>query len=236
MSISKSEVSKYRTVNDCETRRRQPLALVFKALWAKWWRRQSDQICRWISQGFYSKYRFTIIVSQAFLYHSSMCSYLTDSKILLWWTKILPYDKIFNKCLMTPPNVLNVSNYFNSMIYKIWYWQINILWYSKYKIRKFREISSQLCKVEERSSVVCEGGSLTGVILKAPSTPLWWINTCYLFTKFQLHILKNLRWVYLYKNIQRNLINLMLLPCYCQFLYIVFSLHIYSEHIWFMKL
>lgn len=139
MSISKSEVSKCRTVNDCETRRRQPLALVFKALWAKWWRRQSDQICRWISQGFYSKYRFTIIVSQAFLYHSSMCSYLTDSKILLWWTKILPYDKIFNKCLMTPPNVLNVSNYFNSMIYKIWYWQINILWYSKYKIFKFRE-------------------------------------------------------------------------------------------------
>lgn len=101
--------------------------------------------------------------------------------------------------------------------------------------RKLNQFSSQLCKVEERSSVVCEGGSLTGVILKAPSTPLWWINTCYLFTKFQLHILKNLRWVYLYKNIQRNLINPMLLPCYCQFLYIVFSLHVYSEYIWFMK-
>lgn len=157
MSISKSEVSKYRTVNDCETRRRQPLALVFKALWAKWRRRQSDQICRWISQGFYSKYRFTIIVSQAFLYHSSMCSYLTDSKILLWWTKILPYDKIFHKCLMTPPNVLNVSNYFNSMIYKIWYWQINILWYSKYKIRKFREnwINLVAAVVQSWGKIIC---------------------------------------------------------------------------------
>lgn len=139
VSISKSEVSKYRTVNDCETRRRQPLALVFKALWAKWWRWQSDQICRWIYKSSIVDIVFAIIVSQAFLYHSSMCSYLTDSKILLWWTKILPYDRIFNKCLLTPPNVLNVSNYFNSMIYKIWYWQINILWYSKYKIRKFRE-------------------------------------------------------------------------------------------------
>lgn len=186
-------------------------------------------------QGFYSKYRFTIIISQAFLYHSSMCSYLTDSKILVWWTKILPYDKIFNKCLMTPPNVLNVSNYFNSMIYKIWYWQMIQQIQDTQVQRKLNQFSSQLCKVEERSSVVCEGGSLTGVILKAPSTPLWWINTCYLFTKFQLHILKNLRWVYLYKNIQRNLINPMLLPCYCQFLYIVFSLHVYSEYIWFMK-
>lgn len=90
VSISKSEVSKYRTVNDCETRRRQPLALVFKALWAKWWRWQSDQICRWIYKSSIVDIVFAIIVSQAFLYHSSMCSYLTDSKILLWWTKSFP--------------------------------------------------------------------------------------------------------------------------------------------------
>lgn len=139
MSISKSEVSKCRTVNDCETRRRQPLALVFKALWAKWWRQQSDQICRWI----YKASIVNIDLQSLFLklsFITVLCAAIwLTARYCLWWTKILPYDKIFNKCLMTPPNVLNVSNYFNSMIYKIWYWQINILWYSKYKIRKFRE-------------------------------------------------------------------------------------------------
>lgn len=74
VSISKSEVSKYRTVNDCETRRRQPLALVFKALWAKWWRWQSDQICRWIYKSSIVDIVFAIIVSQAFLYYTFLCA------------------------------------------------------------------------------------------------------------------------------------------------------------------
>lgn len=88
-------------------------------------------------QGFYSKYQFTIILKFSFI--TVLCA-------AIWMTgwfccdeqKILSYNRIFNKCLMTPPNVLNVSNYFKDF-YNVWYWQINILWYSKYKIRKFRE-------------------------------------------------------------------------------------------------
>lgn len=78
MSISKSEVSKCRTVNDCETRRRQPLALVFKALWAKWWRQQSDQICRWI-------YKASIVnIDLLSLFHK--LSFITVLCAAIWLT------------------------------------------------------------------------------------------------------------------------------------------------------
>lgn len=78
VSISKSEVSKCRTVNDCETRRRQPLALVFKALWAKWWRQQSDQICRWI-------YKASIVnIDLLSLFHK--LSFITVLCAAIWLT------------------------------------------------------------------------------------------------------------------------------------------------------
>lgn len=113
-------------------------ALVFTPLWAKWWKQRSDQICQWIHkastvninlQSFFLKFSFITVLCAAIWMTGWFCC---DEQ------KILSYNRIFNKCSMTPPNVLNVSNYFKDF-YNVWYWQINILWYGKYKIRKFRE-------------------------------------------------------------------------------------------------
>lgn len=160
--------AKYQSVNDSEKRGRQPLAL---ALQAKWWKQQSYQICWWIH---YSKYQFTIIFSQVFLYYSSMCSY-----------------------------VLNVSNYFKDMIYNIWYWQINTLWYSKYKISKFREnwinLVASFAKVR-KDHLLFVKVEATGVIYFRHHPFPFDESIHVIYSEnfnYRVHILKNLRWVYL---------------------------------------